>query len=146
MGLINVLGSLQSLEAAEAEGDAFATGRSLAVNGVSTIAAACFGSCFPTTIYIGHPGWKRMGARSGYSVLNAVFFTIIAFTGLTGSIARIVPIEAGMAVLLLVPMIILSQALPPTPKEAPPPVLLGLLPRLAAPGWVLLAMTQLRLD
>jgi len=54
MGLINVLGSLQSLESAEAEGDAFATGPSLAMNGVATIAAAAFGSCFPTTIYIGH--------------------------------------------------------------------------------------------
>ena len=77
MGLINVLGSLQSMESAEAEGDSFATGPSLAVNGIATVVAASFGSCFPTTIYIGHPGWKRMGARSGYSVLNAVFFTII---------------------------------------------------------------------
>ena len=41
-----------------------------------SIAAAAFGSCFPTTIYIGHPGWKAMGARTGYSILNAVFFTI----------------------------------------------------------------------
>src|SRR5439155_22670862 len=85
MGLINVLGSLQSLESAEAEGDSFATGPSLAVNGIATIVAAAFGSCFPTTIYIGHPGWKRLGARGGYSVLNAVFFTVIALTGLTGS-------------------------------------------------------------
>ena len=28
--------------------------------------------CFPTTIYIGHPGWKAMGARAGYSILNGV--------------------------------------------------------------------------
>jgi len=29
-----------------------------------------------------------MGARWGYSVLNALFFTAVAFTGLIGSIAR----------------------------------------------------------
>src|SRR5437867_3239207 len=145
MGLINVLGSLQSLESAEAEGDAFATGPSLAVNGLSTVAAACFGSCFPTTIYIGHPGWKRMGARSGYSVLNAVFFTMIAFTGLTGAIAKIVPIEAGMAILVWIAMIIVSQAFTATPREHAPAVVLGLLPGLAAWGWLLVEMTQLGL-
>lgn len=145
MGLINVLGALQSLESAEAEGDAFASGPSLAVNGVATIAAAAFGSCFPTTIYIGHPGWKRMGARSGYSVLNAAFFTLVAFTGLIGSIARIVPIEAGMAILIWIAMIIVSQAFTATPKEHAPAVVLGLLPGLAAWGWLLLEVAQVGL-
>lgn len=145
MGLINVLGSLQSLESAEAEGDAFATGPSLVVNGASTIAAACFGSCFPTTLYIGHPGWKRMGARSGYSFLNAVFFTVVALTGLIGSIARVVPIEAGMAILVWIAVIIVSQAFTATPREHAPAVVLGLLPAIAAWGWLLVEMTQLGL-
>ena len=61
MGVINVLGSLQNIESAEAAGDRFRTGPSLAVNGVGTILAGLFGSCFPTTIYIGHPGWKALG-------------------------------------------------------------------------------------
>jgi AGZA family xanthine/uracil permease-like MFS transporter len=142
VGLINVLGAMQCLESAEAEGDAFATRSSLTVNGVSSIVAAAFGSCFPTTIYIGHPGWKRMGARSGYSVLNAVFFTLVAFTGLTGSIARIVPIEAGMAILVWIAMIMVSQSFTATPKSHAPAVVLGLLPGLAAWGWFLVEMTQ----
>jgi len=142
MGLINVLGSLQSLESAEAEGDAFATGPSLVVNGLATIAASCFGSCFPTTIYIGHPGWKRMGARTGYSVLNAAFFTLVVFTGMIGSIARIVPIEAGMAILVWIAVIIVSQAFTATPREHAPAVVIGLLPALAAWGWLLVEMTQ----
>ncbi len=142
MGLINVLGSLQSMESAEAEGDAFATGPSLVVNGLSTIAASCFGSCFPTTIYIGHPGWKRMGARTGYSVLNAAFFTLVVFTGMIGSIARIVPVEAGMAILVWIAVIIVSQAFTATPREHAPAVVLGLLPALAAWGWLLVEMTQ----
>ncbi len=61
MGLFNVIGSLQNIEAADAAGDGYDTGSSMAMNGVGTIAAALFGSCFPTTIYIGHPGWKARG-------------------------------------------------------------------------------------
>src|SRR6185436_9857270 len=70
MGLFNVLGSLQNLESAEAAGDRFPTAPCLTVNGVGSLVAAALGSCFPTTIYIGHPGWKALGARSGYSILN----------------------------------------------------------------------------
>ena len=73
MGLFTLVGSLQNVESAEAAGDAYPTLPSLTVNGVSTVAAACLGSCFPTTLYIGHPGWKALGARAGYSVLNGVF-------------------------------------------------------------------------
>ena len=66
MGLFNLLGSLQNIESAEAAGDRYPVRSSLLINGVGTIAAACLGGCFPTTIYIGHPAWKAMGARIGY--------------------------------------------------------------------------------
>src|SRR6185312_15095973 len=75
MGLFNVLGSLQNIESAEAAGDAYETRPSLMANGIGSIFAALFGSAFPTTIYIGHPGWKALGARAGYSVLNGAFIT-----------------------------------------------------------------------
>ena len=81
MGLLSVVGSLQNIESAEAGGDAYSTAASLSANGVGSILAGLFGSCFPTTIYIGHPGWKAMGARSGYSLINGVFIAIICFTG-----------------------------------------------------------------
>jgi AGZA family xanthine/uracil permease-like MFS transporter len=65
MGLFNVVGSLQNLESAAAAGDAYPVRGSMLINGLGSLAAAGLGSCFPTTIYIGHPGWKAMGARSG---------------------------------------------------------------------------------
>ena len=95
MGLFNVLGSLQNIESAEAAGDLYPTRPSLAVNGIGTLAAAAFGSCFPTTIYIGHPGWKALGARAGYSVLNGAFFTVVILTGTLAHIAWAVPVEPG---------------------------------------------------
>jgi AGZA family xanthine/uracil permease-like MFS transporter len=81
MGLFNVIGSLQNLESAEAGGDSYPTRPSLLTNGIATIVAAFFGSAFPTTIYIGHPGWKAMGARHGYSILNGVLISILCLCG-----------------------------------------------------------------
>lgn len=140
MGLFNVLGSLQNLESAEAAGDAYATAPSLAVNGAGSLVAAAFGSCFPTTIYIGHPGWKGLGARSGYSILNGVFFTLVALLGLSHAISAVVPIEAGMAIVLWIGIVITAQAFQATPSRHAPAVALGLFPAIA--GWGVLILTQ----
>lgn len=143
MGLFNVVGSLQNLESAEAAGDSYPAASSLAVNGVGTMAAACFGSCFPTTIYIGHPGWKAMGARSGYSILNALFISFICFGGWLAHIAWAIPIDAGMAIVLWIGIVIAAQAFQSTPREHAPAVVIGLLPGLAAWG-ALMAKNGLR--
>jgi AGZA family xanthine/uracil permease-like MFS transporter len=140
MGLFNIIGSLQNIESAEAAGDAYPTLPSLAVNGLGSLVAAAFGSCFPTTIYIGHPGWKGLGARSGYSVLNGLFFAAIALGGLTSLINALVPMEAGMAIVLWIGIIITAQAFQATPSEHAPAVAIGLFPAIA--GWGLLVLTQ----
>ncbi len=137
MGLFNLVGSLQNIESAEAAGDPYPAAPSLAVNGLGTLAAAAFGSCFPTTIYIGHPGWKAMGARAGYSVLNAAFVTVVCLTGTVAHIAWAVPIDAGMAIVLWIGLVITAQAFEATPRAHAPAVVLGILPGLAAWGTVL---------
>jgi len=140
MGLFNILGSLQNIESADAAGDAYPTLPSLAMNGFGSVVAACFGSCFPTTIYIGHPGWKGLGARSGYSVLNGVFFAVIALGGFTSLINALIPMEAGMAIVLWIGIIITAQAFQSTPRAHAPAVAVGLFPAIAA--WGLLVLTQ----
>ena len=143
MGLFNVLGSLQNIESAEAAGDRYPTAPSLAANGVGTIAGALFGSCFPTTIYIGHPGWKALGARAGYSILNGAFVTLVCVTGTLAAVAWAVPIDAGMAIVLWIGIVIGAQAFQATKPEHAPAVIVGLLPGLAAWG-VMLAKNGLR--
>jgi adenine/guanine/hypoxanthine permease len=140
MGLFNVLGSLQNLESAEAAGDRFPTAACLAANGVGSVVAAALGSCFPTTIYIGHPGWKALGARTGYSILNGVFFVVVALLGLAGAINAVMPIEAGMAIVLWIGIVITAQAFQATPARHAPAVALGLFPAIA--GWGALILTQ----
>lgn len=134
MGLFNLLGSLQNIESAEAAGDPYPTGQSLAVNGVGSIAAALFGSCFPTTLYIGHPGWKALGARAGYSILNGAFISFICLTGTLSYIAWAVPVDAGLAIVLWIGIVITAQAFQETPKSHAPAVVIGLLPGVAAWG------------
>ncbi len=138
MGLFNVIGAMQNIESAEAEGDAYPTAPSLAVNGIGTLAAALFGSCFPTTIYIGHPGWKAMGARAGYSVLNAVFITAICLTGTVAYVNWAVPVDAAMAIVLWIGIVITTQAFTATPRSHAPAVVLGLLPGIAAWGAIMI--------
>jgi AGZA family xanthine/uracil permease-like MFS transporter len=136
MGVMNVVGSLQNIESAEAAGDKFETRESLAVNGIGTILGSFFGSPFPTTIYIGHPGWKGMGARVGYSIWNGSFMTIMCTFGLMGVLAALVPIEAGMPILLWIGIIIGAQAFETTPKFHAPAIIFGLFPAIA--GWGML--------
>jgi len=134
MGLFNVIGSLQNIESAEAAGDRYDTRISLSMNGAGTILAACFGSCFPTTIYIGHPGWKALGARAGYSTLNGLMIAVLCLTGTVSLVNSVIPIEAGMAIVLWIGIVITAQAFQATPRSHAPAVALGLFPAIAAWG------------
>ncbi len=134
MGLFNVIGSLQNIESAEAGGDLYDTRSSLAANGIGTILAACLGSCFPTTIYIGHPGWKALGARAGYSTLNGIVVAVMCLTGTVALVNSLIPIEAGMAIVLWIGIVITAQAFQATPRAHAPAVAIGLFPAIAAWG------------
>jgi AGZA family xanthine/uracil permease-like MFS transporter len=133
MGLFNLLGSLQNIESAEAAGDRYPVRSSMLINGVGTLLAAGLGGCFPTSLYIGHPAWKAMGARIGYSWLNGVVMAAGCLLGLFGLVAQLVPIEAGMAIVLYIGLVMAAQAFQATPPAHAPAVALGLLPGLA--GW-----------
>ena len=143
MGLFTLIGSLQNLESAEAAGDTYPAAPCLAANGIGTIIAAFCGSCFPTTIYIGHPGWKALGARVGYSLLNGIIMGLLCLTGTVALLAYFVPIEAGMAIVLWIGIVIVAQSFTATPSHHAPAVVVGLLPGIA--GWgALIAKNALR--
>jgi adenine/guanine/hypoxanthine permease len=142
MAVLNVVGSMQNLESAEAAGDKFDTRSSLLANGISAVVGVCFGNPFAPTIYIGHPGWKAMGARGGYSVLNAIAITLICLTGAVPFVLWFMPIEATLGILLWIGLIITAQAFQEVPKAHAPAVAIGFIPSLAA--WaVLLIQTAL---
>ena len=132
MGLLGGLASLQNIESAEAAGDAYPVRPAMTTNGLGTIAAACFGSAFPMSIYIGHPGWKAIGARAGYSTLNGIFVTLLCLTGTASLAAWAIPVDAGLAIIIWVGMVITGQAFQIVPGRHIVSVVVGLLPALAA--------------
>ena len=141
MALFNVLGSLQTLESAEAAGDRYETTPSLAMNGAGTILAAFFGSAFPTTLYIGHPGWKAMGARIGYSALNGIVISFLCCFGAVTAVLHVIPLEATLGILIWIGLVMTAQAFQETPREHALAVAVGLLPALAAWAWLLIETT-----
>lgn len=143
MGLLGGLSSLQNIESAEAAGDAYPVRPAMVTNGLGTLAAACFGSAFPMSIYIGHPGWKAIGARAGYSTLNGLFVTTLCLTGTASVAAWLIPVDAGLAIIIWVGLVITVQALQVSPPRHIVSVIVGLLPALAAWG-ALLAKGALR--
>ena len=136
MGLFTVIGSLQNLESAEAAGDRYQTRSSLLANGIGTLCAACFGSAFPTTLYIGHPGWKAMGARAGYSAANGIIISLLCLGGGVSLVLRVIPMEATLGILVWISVIMTAQAFQETPKPHALAVAVGLIPSLAT--WALL--------
>lgn len=143
MGLFNLMGSLQNLESAEAAGDRYETRPSLLANGLGSLVAALFGSAFPTTIYIGHPGWKAMGARAGYSALNGAVIALLCMAGAYAWLLKIVPLEAALGILLWIGIVITAQAFQAVPRSHALAVSIGLVPALASWG-LLLIETALR--
>ena len=141
MGLFNVVGSLQNLESAEAAGDRYDTRSSLLANGIGTLGACFLGSPFPTTIYIGHPGWKAMGARASYSLFNGVVVTGLCLVGGITLVLRFVPREAMLGILLWIGIIMMAQAFETVPRRYALAVAFGLIPALAAWAYMLIITT-----
>jgi AGZA family xanthine/uracil permease-like MFS transporter len=137
LAVLNVIGSIQNLESAEAAGDKFDTRSSLLVNGLSAVIGVFFGNPFAPTIYIGHPGWKALGARVGYSVLNGVAVTAICLTGTVPFLLWFMPVEVTLGILLWIGLIITAQAFQEVPKAHAPAVAIGFIPALAAWGELL---------
>jgi AGZA family xanthine/uracil permease-like MFS transporter len=134
LAIMNFMGTLQCVESAAAAGDRYPPFPTMIVNGVATMVGALLGSCFPTTVYIGHPAWKALGARQGYSILNGVVIALVCTTGLMGLVLAIVPKESASAILLFVGLVITAQAFEAAQPKHFPAVAFGLVPHLAAWG------------
>jgi AGZA family xanthine/uracil permease-like MFS transporter len=139
MGVISFIATIQNLESAKVAGDNYKSFPSMLANGIGTIIGAVFGNPFPTTVYIGHPGWKALGARSGYSVLNGTVMVIVSLTGLMHLISSAIPKEAGYPILIWVGIVMSSQAFGRDFSKYLPAVALGFIPAIASWGSVLLS-------
>jgi AGZA family xanthine/uracil permease-like MFS transporter len=131
MGIYNFLETMQNVESASAAGDRYNTRSAMMMDGVGTMVGALFGSCFPTTVYIGHPGWKAVGARCGYSLINGVAIFLIGIFGLLILATAVIPQEVAYCILLYIALVIGAQAFQTTPKLHAPAVVIAFIPHIA---------------
>src|SRR5690242_20507157 len=66
--LATVVGGIDNTESAAVAGDEYRTRDILLTEALATIAAGCCGGVVQNTPYIGHPAYKAMGARAGYTL------------------------------------------------------------------------------
>ena len=66
-GIYDLVEAMDNVESAEAAGDVYPTTRVLTADGVVSLIGCLMGNPFINAVYIGHPGWKAMGGRIGYS-------------------------------------------------------------------------------
>ena len=58
-------------------GDDYPMAETMVVDGLGTIFGACFGSFYSTTVYIGHPIHKSLGAKRGFSLFNGIIYFVL---------------------------------------------------------------------
>jgi AGZA family xanthine/uracil permease-like MFS transporter len=125
------LESLSNVESAVAGGDKYNTREAMLVAAGGTLVASLFGSPFPTLIYIGHPGWKSVGSRVGYSWLTGVTMLLLGVLGLLGILSAIIPVVAILPILIYIGLLITSQAFNASPRRHAAAVALAILPWIA---------------
>src|SRR5580704_11952626 len=132
LGIYNFTEGMNNVESAGAAGDQFDLRKVLLADGIGALAGALLGSPFPPAVYIGHPGWKAVGGRIGYSLLTGIVISIVCFTGLTALLLAIVPLVCILPILLYIGLVIGAQAFETTPARHAPAVLLAMLPNIAS--------------
>lgn len=124
----NFLSTLQGLESAKDVGDCYPERRSMVMDGVTTMVGSLLGNPFPTTVYFGHPGWKALGARAGYSLVVGIAYLLVCLTGLTGIVMAVIPTEAVLVLLIFVGFSVTGTTLQNTKAKYFPVILLSMIP------------------
>lgn len=134
LGIYNFTEAMNNVESAAAAGDNYNLRKILVADGVGAIVGSVLGSPFPPAVYIGHPGWKAVGGRIGYSLATGIVIALVCFLGLTALLLAVVPLVAILPILLYIGLVIGAQAFQASPKEHAPAVVLAIIPNVAAWG------------
>src|ERR1700745_2538733 len=132
LGIYNFTEGMNNVESAAAAGGGYSFRQMLRAGGIGAIVGALLGSPFPPAVYIGHPGWKAVGGRIGYSLATGVVIGIVCFLGLTALLLAIIPLVAILPILLYIGLVIGAQAFQATPPRHAPAHGRGIFPNIAA--------------
>jgi AGZA family xanthine/uracil permease-like MFS transporter len=130
--LATVVGGIDNTESAIVAGDHYRTRDILLTEAIATIVAGCCGGVVQNTPYIGHPAYKAMGARAGYTLATGLLIGVGAAVGVVALLVRLLPDAAVAPILVFVGLQIAAQAFLASPARHAPAVALSFLPAVAA--------------
>src|SRR4249920_2918307 len=127
-GIYDLVEAIDNVESAAVAGDSFPTTRVLTADGVVSLIGCLLGNPFINAVYIGHPGWKAMGGRIGYSAATGIFVILLSMFGIVAAMMALIPVVAISPILLYIGMLIGAQAFQTTPAKHAPAIVLALTP------------------
>ncbi|MGQ0604534.1 MAG: regulator [Anaerolineales bacterium] len=133
-GVYDFIEAMDNVESAAAAGDEYSVREVLFVDGFNSLIGTCLGSCFPNAVYIGHPGWKAVGGRIGYSLATGALVITVTLLGIVPLLLNLIPLVAILPILLYIGALIGAQAFQATPRHHAPAIVLALVPHFAAWG------------
>lgn len=125
--IYNFIETMNNVESAEAAGDAYSVRTCQIADGAGTLVGSLFGSPFPTTVYIGHPAYKRLGSRTAYGTAVGLLCLVAATTGFYSFLYKLIPMAAVDPLLVFVGLTIVAQAFQESPARHGPAVAVALL-------------------
>ena len=131
LGIYNFTEGMNNVESASAAGDNYNLRKILLADGIGAVVGSFLGSPFPPAVYIGHPGWKAVGGRIGYSLATGVVIALVCFLGLAALLLAVIPLVAILPILLYIGLVIGAQAFQVTPTNHAPAIVLALIPNIA---------------
>src|SRR3982075_294321 len=124
-GIYDLVEAMDNVESAEAAGDEYPTTRVLTADGIVSLVGCLMGNPFINAVYIGHPGWKAMGGRIGYSAATGIMVIVLSWFGIISVLLALVPVVAISPILLYIGMLIGAQAFQTTPVKHAPAIVLS---------------------
>lgn len=131
-GIYNFIEGTNNVESAAAAGDEYNVREVLAVDGIGSIVGSVLGSPMVSAVYIGHPGWKAVGGRTGYSFATAVLVATVTFLGVVPFLLSVIPLAAIYPILLYIGALIGAQAFQTSPRSHAPAIVIAMVPHFAA--------------
>lgn len=110
LGVYGVLYTISNVESAVVGGDRYSAPQIQAADGAATILASLFGGCFPTTVHLGHPAYKKIGARVGYPLFTGLILFLVVTTNLVTTIGELLPAAVVSPLLFAIGITVVSQA------------------------------------
>ncbi|MCP3999652.1 MAG: xanthine/uracil/vitamin C permease, partial [Gammaproteobacteria bacterium] len=126
--IYNFIETMNNVESAEAVGDKYPVSVAMVTDGLGTMLGAVCGSPFPTTVYIGHPGYKRINARCGYVLAVGVVFFLAASFGFLAFLSNLIPVAATAPILVYVSVIIISETARTCPSRHGMAIAIAMMP------------------